>query len=71
MQQVTIGVDFEKDPYGAPTVGEGTLIGAGAKIIGKVKIGKGCHIGANAVVTKDIPNGATVIGANKIIPHQM
>lgn len=67
LQQVTIGVDFEKDPTAAPAIGRGTLIGAGAKIIGKVQIGENCRIGANAIVTKDVPDGKTVVGVNKIL----
>lgn len=42
-------------------IGEGTWIGEGACIIG-VKIGKGCVIGANAVVTKDIPDYCVAVG---------
>lgn len=48
-------------------VGENTIICAGAKILGDVTIGKNCIVGANAVVTKDVPDGATVVGYNKII----
>lgn len=67
LQQVTLGVDFNKDPYAAPQVGAGALLGAGAKIIGGVAIGDGCKVGANAVVTRDVPAGKTVVGANKIL----
>lgn len=67
LQQVTLGVDFNKDPYAAPRVGAGALLGAGAKIIGGVAIGDGCKVGANAVVTRDVPAGKTVVGANKIL----
>lgn len=52
---------------GAPIVGNNVLIGAGAKLIGSIKIGDDARIGANAVVTKDVPAGATVVGMNKII----
>jgi serine O-acetyltransferase len=45
-----------------PTVGRGVLIGAGAKIIGPITIGDGARVGANAVVTQDVPAGATVVG---------
>lgn len=44
-----------------------SIICAGAKILGNVTIGENCIIGANAVVTKDIPAGATVVGYNKVI----
>lgn len=44
-----------------------SIICTGAKILGNVTIGENCIVGANAVVTKDIPAGATVVGYNKII----
>lgn len=47
---------------------EGAYIGAGAKILGGVRIGRGATVGANAVVTKDVPAGATVVGANRLLP---
>jgi serine acetyltransferase len=37
-------------------------------VLGDVRIGNGAIIGANAVVTRDIPAGATVVGANRIVP---
>lgn len=50
-----------------PTVGNKVLIGAGAKILGPLKLGDGSRVGANAVVTKDIPPGSTVVGTNQIL----
>lgn len=44
---------------GFPTVGDETEIWAGAKVLGPIAIGRGCHIGANAVVTRDLPDGAS------------
>ena len=44
------------------------MIGSGAKILGTCIISNGCIIGANAVVTRDIPENSIVIGANKILP---
>ena len=44
-----------------PTVGNKVLIGTGAKVLGPITIGDNAKIGANAVVTKDIPPGATVV----------
>ncbi|MFQ6868764.1 DapH/DapD/GlmU-related protein [Thomasclavelia ramosa] len=41
---------------------DNTIIGAGAKIIGNVKIGKNCKIGANAVVVHDVPDNSTAVG---------
>ena len=52
----------------APQVEDGVYIGAGAKILGGVRIGRGATVGANAVVTKDIPPGATVVGSNRLLP---
>ena len=46
----------------SPVLGDNVFIGAGAKIIGGVRIGSDVKIGANAVVTKDVPDGATVVG---------
>lgn len=45
-----------------PTVGNQVLIGTGAKVLGPLNLGDGSRIGANAVVTKDVPAGATVVG---------
>jgi len=53
-----------------PHVEDGVYIGAGAKILGGVRIGRGATVGANAVVTKDVPAGATVVGANRLLPNR-
>jgi serine O-acetyltransferase len=45
-----------------PTLGNGVVVGAGAKILGPVEIGDGAKIGSNAVVVKGVPEGATAIG---------
>ena len=45
-----------------PTLGDGVVIGAGAKVLGPVTIGANAKIGSNAVVVRDVPNGATAIG---------
>ncbi len=46
----------------AATIGDNVYIGPGAKIVGNIKIGNNAVIGANAVVTKDVPEGVTVGG---------
>lgn len=46
----------------SPALGNGIFIGAGAKIIGGVRIADGAKVGANAVVTKDVGQGVTVVG---------
>jgi serine O-acetyltransferase len=45
-----------------PIIGSHVVIGAGAKIIGRITIGDNCYIGANTVVTKNVPSGSTVVG---------
>ena len=47
---------------GSPIVGDRVFIAAGAKIIGRIKLGNDLVIGANAVVTKDVPDNAVVGG---------
>ena len=68
LQQVTIGANEHKLDYKkAPQLGNRVYIGAGAKIIGGLTIGDDVRIGANAVVTKNVPAGMTVVGFNKNI----
>ena len=55
---VTIGAEKEL----CPVLGDDVFIGAGAKIIGPVRVGSNVKIGANAVVTRDLPDGATAVG---------
>jgi serine O-acetyltransferase len=45
-----------------PTLGDGVVVGAGAKILGPITIGRGARIGSNAVVVKDVPECATAVG---------
>jgi len=59
LQQVTIGVAHGR---GVPVVGGHVDIGAGAKILGGIRLGAHACVGANAVVTKDVPDGATAVG---------
>lgn len=58
-QQVTIGYTNLTD---RPTIGDNVIIHAGAKIIGKVKVGDNAKVGANSVVTRDVPPNVTVMG---------
>jgi serine O-acetyltransferase len=55
---VTLGTANE----GNPVIGDNVFIGAGAKVLGGVKIGDYARIGANAVVVKDVPDGGTAVG---------
>ena len=45
-----------------PTIGDNVIIGSGAQILGPILVGERARIGANAVVTKDVPEGATMVG---------
>jgi carbonic anhydrase/acetyltransferase-like protein (isoleucine patch superfamily) len=45
-----------------PTLMPGVIVGAGAKILGPITLGVGAKVGSNAVVVKDVPDGATAIG---------
>ncbi|NPU94629.1 MAG: serine O-acetyltransferase [Gammaproteobacteria bacterium] len=45
-----------------PTLGNGVVVGAGAKVLGPITIGANARVGSNAVVTKDVPEEATVVG---------
>lgn len=45
-----------------PTLENGVIIGAGATVLGPITLGAGSRVGSNAVVVKDIPAGATVVG---------
>ncbi len=60
-QGITIGVAGQGDRRGAPHIGDNVYIAPGARIFGKISIGNNCKIGANCVVHKDIPDGATVV----------
>ena len=54
-----------------PTLGNGVIVGAGAKILGPISIGHEVKVGSNSVVTKAVPDGATVVGIpGKIVQKQ-
>jgi serine O-acetyltransferase len=62
-QGVTLGgTSLYRGEKRHPTLGEGVVVGAGAKVLGGFKVGDGARIGSNAVVVKDVPAGATVVG---------
>ncbi|WP_293213306.1 hypothetical protein [Parvibaculum sp.] len=48
--------------YQGPTIRRGVSIGTGAKVLGPVTLGRGCMVGANAVVIKNVPSNTTVVG---------
>jgi len=59
---VTLGGTSWKKGKRHPTLGRGVVVGAGAKILGPLHIGDNAKIGSNAVVVKDVPENATVVG---------
>lgn len=52
---------------GAPHLGRGVIVHAGARIIGPVRIGAGAVVGANAVVLDDVPSGGLAVGIPAVI----
>jgi serine O-acetyltransferase len=71
-QQVTLGAklaDFGYDFALRPHVGDSVTITAGAKVLGPVRLGDGCTIGANAVVISDIPSGSLAVGIPATVKH--
>jgi len=61
-QGVTLGIVNRGPRSGAPKIGDGVYIGPGAKVIGAVTVGDNVAIGANCVVTDDVPGDAVVVG---------
>jgi serine O-acetyltransferase len=59
---VTLGGTGRETGKRHPTIGDRVTIGAGAKVLGPVKIGDDSRIGANAVVVKEVPASAVVVG---------
>lgn len=59
---VTLGGTGKQKEKRHPTIEQGTIIGAGAKVLGNITIGENCRIGANSVVVKDTPPNSTVTG---------
>lgn len=57
---VTVGL--RSGDYGGPTIQNGAHLGSGSKVIGPVTVGRKAVVGANAVVTRDVPDGVTVVG---------
>ena len=55
------GTSWEKGKR-HPTLGNDVIVGAGAKVLGPINVGEGARIGSNAVVVKNVPEGATMTG---------
>ena len=61
-QGVTLGGTGKEKGKRHPTLGDNVVVGAGAKILGNIKIGNNVMVGANAVVLRDVPDDSTVVG---------
>ena len=61
---VTVGM---RNEWEFPVIGDGVFVGAGARILGAVRLGDGCTVGANAVVIHDVPAGATAVGVPAVV----
>ena len=61
-QGVTLGGTKSVKKKRHPTIEDNVIIGAGAKVLGPITVGKSSKIGANSVVTKNVPSNTTVIG---------
>lgn len=63
---VVVGLARVEDPC-APEFGDDVDVGAGAKVLGRIRIGNGVRIGANAVVLQDVPDGCVAAGVPAVI----
>ena len=61
-QGVTLGGTTLDRGKRHPTIGNGVVVGGGAKILGNIRIGDNCRIGAGSVVLRDVPPDSTVVG---------
>jgi len=70
-QGVTLGGTSWRKGKRHPTLEDGVIVGAGAKVLGPFTVGKDARIGSNAVVTKEVPEAATVVGIpGRIVKHK-
>ena len=61
-QGVTLGGTGKEHGKRHPTLGDNVVVGAGAKVLGNITIGRDSMVGANAVVIRDVPEHSTVVG---------
>jgi serine O-acetyltransferase len=61
-QGVTLGGTGKEKEKRHPTIGNGVVIGAGAKVLGNIRIGDNCRVGAGSVILRDVANDSTVVG---------
>lgn len=63
---VVVGLARADDPC-APVIGDNVDIGAGAKVLGRIRVGNNVMIGANAVVTRDVPDDCIAVGVPAVV----
>lgn len=61
---VTLGM---RNEWEFPVIEDGVLVGAGARVLGGVRLGRDSSVGANAVVIHDVPTGATAVGVPAVV----
>lgn len=61
-QGVTLGGTGKEHGKRHPTLGNGVIVGAGAKVLGPIRLGDNVKVGAGAIVLKPVPDGCTVVG---------
>lgn len=64
---VTLGGTGKDKDKRHPDIGDNVMIGAGAKILGPIKVGNNSKIGANSVILNDVPDNSTVVGIPGVI----
>ena len=66
LQNVTIGAYHLDGKIPKTIIKKGTILGAGCVVLGSITIGENVVVGANSVVTVDVPDNSIVVGVNKI-----
>ena len=66
-QGCTLGNKTLDRPFDAPKLGKNVNVGAGAKLLGAITLGDGATVGANAVLTKDVPAGSLAVGVPAVV----
>lgn len=61
-QGVTLGGTGKEKSKRHPTIGNGVVIGAGARVLGNIRVGDNSRVGAGSVVLRDVPDNATIVG---------
>jgi serine O-acetyltransferase len=62
LHNVTLGGTGKSGGIRHPLISEGVMLGAGAKVLGNITVGKNCKVAAGSIVLQDIPDGCTAVG---------